>query len=342
MHFQNKNFKLILIPSEKERKIIKSNLLSGDYNFEELAFRCFNFQYHYNPLYQEFCGYLGKHPGNVNDISNIPFLPIGLFKTQEVRTGVFTPEFIFRSSGTTESGRSRHFVRDLDLYHKISIRLFEQIYGPLHDVIILALLPSYLEQGDSSLICMIKSFIDRTVDERSRFYRYDFDDLRTDLESYGENDKKILLWGVTYALLDFAERSEMNLYDVIVMETGGMKGRREELVRSEVHKILKLKFKSQSIHSEYGMTEMLSQAYSTGNGIFQMGETLKVFSFDVMDPLTHIGDDRSGRCHVIDLANVDSCSFIATDDLCRTSGMSFEILGRLDYADVRGCNLLYR
>ncbi len=329
-------------PVEKERMVIISNLLSGDYDFEELTLRIFNFQYHYNPLYQEFCRHLGKHPGNVNDVSNISFLPISLFKTQEVKTGEFTPEFTFKSSGTTESGRSRHLVRDLGLYDKISTRIFEEIYGPLKDVTLLALLPSYLEQGDSSLICMIRSFIDKTANIRSQFYKYDFDNLRNDLENYTKNGGKILLWGVTYALLDFAEKCELDLEDVIVMETGGMKGRREELVRSEVHEILQSKLKCHSIHSEYGMTEMLSQAYSIGNGVFQMGDTLKILSFDVMDPLTHIGDERSGRCHVIDLANVDSCSFIATDDLCRTSGKSFEILGRLDFADVRGCNLLYR
>lgn len=326
---------------EHERNEILDKLTSADYDFEELALRIFNFQYCHNPLYQEFCRLLGKHPKQVNDILHIPFLPISFFKTQDVKTGEFIPDLIFKSSGTTESGRSRHLVHDSGLYDQISTRLFEERYGPLKDFTLLALLPSYLEQGDSSLVYMLRSFIYKTNNNRSQFYKYDFDLLKNDLEKYIVNSDKIILWGVTYALLDFAEKYELDLGGHVVMETGGMKGRREEMIRSEVHEILKFKLNCNSIHSEYGMTEMLSQAYSPAKGIFHMGDTLKILSFEIMDPLTPAGDDRSGRCHVIDLANVDSCSFIATDDLCRTSGMTFEILGRMDFADVRGCNLMY-
>ena len=263
-------------------------------------------------------------------------------------TGTFNPELCFQSSGTTESGRSRHFVRDRNIYETVATRIFQNSYGPLEDFTILALLPSYLEQGDSSLIHMIRLFILKTKDKSSGFYRYDFTKLSKEIEKLFESSGKILLWGVTYALLDFAEQSAKGLSAVLseqsnftVMETGGMKGRREEMVRSEVHNILKEKLNCNAIHSEYGMTEMLSQAYSQGDGVFDMGHTLRILSFDVMDPLCYTGDHRTGRCHVVDLANLDSCSFIATDDLCKTAGRKFEIMGRVDNADIRGCNLLY-
>lgn len=326
---------------EQKRRAIVGKLLTGDYIFEELAFEIYHYQYKYNPVYHEFCRHLdrSRHPV---ELSQIPFLPIRFFKSHLIKTGDFEPEIIFKSSGTTDTGRSQHMIRDRTIYEQVSMRIFESIYGPLDDYIILALLPSYLEQGDSSLVNMIHWFIKNTNQPESQFYRYDFEQLANDLQNYFGNTKKIILWGVTYALLDFAERSKINMKDSIVIETGGMKGRREELIRSDVHHILESNFHCKGIHSEYGMTELLSQSYSEGNGIFRMGETMKILPFDIMDPLTSLSDGQSGRCHVIDLANVDSCSFVATDDLCRTDGDEFEVLGRMDFADVRGCNLMYQ
>ncbi len=336
--------------AESERKNIRNKLLSGDYDFQELVFRIFHYQYHQNQLYQIFCRNLKRSPEGVRDPGDIPFLPVRFFKSHAVKAGDFEPEIVFRSSGTTTSGRSQHLVRDAELYRKVSTSIFERIYGPLNDYKLLALLPSYLEQGDSSLVHMIKSFIDQTQDTASGFYRSDFDALETDLEYSLQSSKKIILWGVTYALMDLAGKytegngSRKVSMDnrLIVVETGGMKGRRAELLRSEVHEVLKSGFGVSAVHSEYGMTEMLSQAYSQGEGIFEMGQTMKILAYDAQDPLTHVGDGVTGRCHVIDLANMDSCSFIATDDICRTEGRSFEILGRLDHSDIRGCNLLYQ
>lgn len=334
---------------ERERKEIVELLLSGEYDFPELAVRIFRYQYNHNPLYHSFCKNLGRNSKTIAKLSDIPFLPIRFFKTHEVKTGGFQPQLTFRSSGTTESGRSQHLLYDRKLYERISVSIFEEAYGPLENCVILALLPSYLEQGDSSLVYMVRTFMEESNDVRSRFYHYDFNRLRKDLENFMPGHRKIILWGVTYALLDFAEHfisgdgERLNLKKgLIVLETGGMKGRREELLRSHVHERLNSAFHSEAIHSEYGMTEMLSQAYSTGKGVFRMGRTMKILTYDIMDPLTYIGDGKPGRCHVVDLANVDSCSFLATDDLCCVGGNSFEILGRLDNSDVRGCNLLYQ
>ncbi len=330
----------IFMTMEYERQKIVDKLLSGSYNFEEMAFEIYYFQLKNNPVYQEFCRHLGspKHPGQ---LSEIPFLPVRFFKTHPIQTGDFSPAMIFKSSGTTDTGRSRHIVRSRKIYDIVSTRIFESAYEDLDEFILLALLPSYMEQGDSSLIYMIRRFMIQTGNSESQFYRYDFDQLAKDLQNYFAGSKKIILWGVTYALLDFAEKHQFDMKDHIVMETGGMKGRRKELIREEVHSILKENLHCEKIHSEYGMTELLSQCYSSGEGIFQMSASMKILSFDITDPLTILPDGQSGRCHVIDLANMDSCSFIATDDVCRTYGEEFEILGRTDSADVRGCNLMY-
>lgn len=335
---------------EHERNEIREVLLSGVYDFGALALRIFRFQYHHNDLYRAFCENLGRHPDHIKEVDEIPFLPVRFFKSHEVKTGVFQPELIFQSSGTTEVGRSRHLVRDAEWYERISTTIFEQAYGALDEYIILALLPSYLEQGDSSLVRMVETFIGKTGNSSSGFYRYDFDRLVNDLRYFLLGPKKIILWGVTYALMDLAERytcgdeegDEAMNDRLIVIETGGMKGRRAELLRSEVHERLKLGFGISAVHSEYGMTEMLSQAYSRGDGLFQMPQSMRIMAYDAQDPLTFAGDAVTGRCHVVDLANVDSCSFIATDDICRTNGMTFDILGRLDHSDIRGCNLLYQ
>lgn len=335
---------------EYERNEIREMLLSGAIGFSALALRIFRLQYHHNALYHAFCENLGRTPDRIKEIDEIPFLPVRFFKSHAVKTGYFQPELIFQSSGTTEAGRSQHLVRDASWYERISTSIFEQEYGALDDYILLALLPSYLEQGDSSLVRMVESFIGKTGISSSGFYRYDFDRLVKDLGYFLQGPKKIILWGVTYALMDLAERytrggvlgDESMNERLIVIETGGMKGRRAELLRSEVHTVLKSGFGVAAVHSEYGMTEMLSQAYSRGDGVFQMSQSMRVMAYDAQDPLTFVGDGNSGRCHVVDLANVDSCSFIATDDICRTDGNAFEILGRLDHSDIRGCNLLYQ
>ena len=340
----------IMKSMENERNAILDVLKFETYDFDELALRIFRFQFHNNPLYQAFCQNLDRTPDSVSDLRYIPFLPVQFFKTHAVKTGDFEPAVIFQSSGTTESGRSRHLVKSIGWYDYISESIFEKEYGDLEQYILLALLPSYQEQGGSSLVHMVEKFIGKTKDPHSGFYRYDFDRLGKDLEFFLEGSKKILLWGVTFALMDFAERwnrkgsATAGAMDhrLTLIETGGMKGRRKELLRSEVHALMKSAFGVNSVHSEYGMTEMLSQAYSKGEGVFGMGASMRVMSYDAQDPLTFVGDGISGRCHVVDLANVDSCSFIATDDICRTDGNAFEILGRLDHSDIRGCNLLYR
>lgn len=332
-----------------ERKTIRDHLLSGSFDFDEMAMRVFHFQFEYNELYQVFCRHLDRTPQNVQSPDAIPFLPVRFFKSHEVKTGRFQPRLVFKSSGTTEMSRSQHLVRDPELYEQISSGIFEQVYSSLEEYIILALLPSYLEQGDSSLVYMVKTFMEKTNHASSTFYRYDYDRLRDDFLTLIHGPRKIILWGVTYAMMDLAERydwgeiSGPKLDDrLILMETGGMKGRREELIRSEVHDTLQSAFGVRAVHSEYGMTEMMSQGYSKGHGIFEMSRTMRILAFDAQDPLTFVGDGPIGRCHVVDLSNVDSCSFIGTDDVCRTNGKKFEIIGRLDHSDVRGCNLLYR
>lgn len=332
---------------EVERQEIRDIIMCGPSDFEAVAFRIFQYQYAYNELYQSFCRHIGRTPTNVRELTDIPFLPIQFFKTHHIRTGNFDVELIFKSSGTTRRDRSQHLVRDSALYQTVSRRIFERNYGALEDYTILALLPSYLEQGESSLVYMVHSFMDRAGDA-SGFYLHDFERLADDLTRFRLEGRHIILWGVTYALLDFAEKHPVeksegfqNDVPVTLLETGGMKGRREELLRSEVHQLLNEAFHCGAVHSEYGMTELLSQAYSAGDGIFTMNNTMRIMASDVMDPLTFLGDGVTGACHVIDLANIDSCSFIATQDLCRTSKDTFEILGRLDHSDIRGCNLLY-
>lgn len=335
---------------DQERQELRDILLSGNFDFETLTFRVFNFQFHHNALYRSFCQLLNRTPDHISRAQEIPFLPVRFFKTHSLKTEEWEAQLVFRSSGTTKTHRSQHLVRDAELYQEISTSIFEQSYGPLSDYTILALLPSYLEQGDSSLVYMVQTFMDRTTNQDSRFYRFDYDLFRKEFIRTLKNEKKILLWGVTYALLDLAENytwkdvaaEAVRDQRLIVMETGGMKGRRPEMLRDEVHDILSEAFGVQAVHSEYGMTELLSQCYSKGAGIFGPSSSMRVLAFDVQDPLSYVGDGTTGRCHVIDLANLDSCSFIATDDLCRTRGGTFEIIGRMDHSEIRGCNLLYQ
>lgn len=309
--------------------------------FETLALELFNFQYLHNPIYKAYVDNLTVKPELVTSMTQIPFLPIELFKRHEIKTGSWKSREVFESSGTTGAVTSRHHVFDGAYYLKSCQLIFEEFYGPVEDYTVLALLPSYLERENSSLVYMARDFISKSHDTRSGFFLHDQETLVKLLTTLQEEKKPTLLLGVTFALLDLAENHQLNLGDVIIMETGGMKGRRKEMVRSEVHEILTDAFGVRAIHSEYGMTELLSQAYSKGWGIFKPGGSIRVFTRDVNDPL-HISNDlRSGGLNVIDLANVHSCCFVETKDIGKVyENGTFEVLGRMDNSDIRGCNLM--
>jgi phenylacetate-coenzyme A ligase PaaK-like adenylate-forming protein len=310
--------------------------------FEEQALALFRFQARHNPVYRQYLELLRVEPGAVQDIYQIPFLPIEFFKTQQVKTGSFTPQVVYQSSGTTQQSRSRHLLPDDAFYKAHSRRIFETFYGPLTDYIFLALLPSYLEQGHSSLVAMVDYFVAQSGQQLPGFYLHDLDALLGSMEQARQSGKKIVLFGVSYALLDLAEKVVPgSLQEVIIMETGGMKGRRREMVRQELHAVLQAAFGVSSIHSEYGMTELLSQAYSPGEGLFRAPDALRVLLRDPNDPLTVRPEFRTGGINLIDLANVDSCAFLETKDIGRLhEDGRFEVLGRFDNSDIRGCNLL--
>ena len=309
--------------------------------FDDIALRLFRYQAVNNPVYSDYLKYLGINSTSVSSLAQIPFLPISFFKSHTVATGIWPEEAVFSSSGTTGSLTSRHLVQSLAFYQSHSEGIFEQFFGPLYDFHILALLPSYLEREGSSLIYMVDHFIKRSKSPHSGFYLNDLDALLKKIGIIKGSGRKVLLLGVSFALLDLAEKHEVDLSHCIVMETGGMKGRRKELVREELHGILSQRLNVPVIHSEYGMTELLSQGYSFGNGIFQLPEYMKIMLRDVNDPFTWAKTGKTGMINVIDLANFHSCAFIETQDLGRTrEDGNFEILGRADNSDARGCNLL--
>jgi hypothetical protein len=316
---------------------------TANFHFDEVALSVFQFQYTNNLVYKKFVDYLKIDPKQIHTIEEIPFLPIELYKNHDILVKNASIEKIFESSGTTAQITSKHLVHDLNLYEKAFRDGFQQFYGDVKDYVILALLPSYLERNTSSLVYMVDDLIKRSDNEHSGFYLNNLEELAKAIDSRltTHDSKKTLLIGVTFALLDFAEQFPMDLSDVIIMETGGMKGRREEMTRSAVHEILTKSFNVKTIHSEYGMTELLSQGYSTGNGIFETTKTMKILKRDIYNPLkTSINAGRGGL-NVIDLANIYSCSFIATQDMVNIiSEKEFEVLGRLDNADIRGCNLM--
>ena len=320
-------------------------------SFEQLALDIFHFQYDANTFYRSYIDALGIKPGAINKIEKIPFLPVSFFKTDKIITGKFNAQEIFESSGTTQSINSRHHVKDISIYSESFTNAFENIYGRVSQWCVLGLLPSYLERGNSSLVYMVDNLIRKSQHPLSGFYLNDLDKLKETLSSLEKGNQKTLLIGVTYALLDFAETFPMKLSHTTIMETGGMKGRRKELTRLEVHEQLKKAFGKKEIHSEYGMTELLSQAYAEKEGKFRSPNWMKVLIRDDEDPLTvqrsnYIGQDNetkpvTGAINVIDLANVYSCSFIATDDVGKLyPDESFEVLGRMDGSDLRGCSLL--
>lgn len=323
-------------------------------DFESLALKIFRYQAHYNPVYNQFIANLNINLEQVSTLTDIPFLPVQLFKTHIIKTGE-PPKAaaIFESSGTTGLQTSRHHLFDPELYKAVSARIFQQNFGDLSDFHILALLPSYLERNNASLVYMMQHFIDESKSKYSGFYLHNADEMLQRLEFLAANpdNKKVLLLGVTFALLDLAESgrdlSVLGKIDgLTIMDTGGMKGRRQELLREEVHDILTGKLYVDKIHSEYGMTEMLSQGYAHGSGLFTPGYTMRILLRDINDPFSkfdhNLNSSKTGGVNVIDLANLDSCAFIETQDLGRFGSKdgSFYIMGRFDNSDIRGCNLM--
>jgi phenylacetate-coenzyme A ligase PaaK-like adenylate-forming protein len=315
--------------------------IKNDTDFQELALQVFKHQFENNKVYRSFCDLLYVHPSDVKHITQIPFLPIQFFKTHKVLSSQNPIEQTFTSSGTTGSITSQHFVTDLDIYKQSFRKGFQSFYGNIEDYVVLALLPSYLERDGSSLIYMVNDMIAQSKHSESGFYLNDLNALSETLMKLDSSCEKILLIGVSFALLDLVERYQFNLKNSIIMETGGMKGRRKELVRTELHTILQKGFGVKTIHSEYGMTELLSQAYSKGNGVFNCPKWMKVLIRDTEDPLSIQQPGKTGGINIIDLANINSCSFIATQDLGKVlNDGSFEVVGRFDHADIRGCNLM--
>lgn len=307
-------------------------------NFEARALSLFQIQYAHNPVYRAYTDAIHVQPSMVRSLTDIPFLPISFFKSHEVRTGNLEASLHFESSGTTGMVPSRHYIAHPEYYEYAYRSAFAHFYGNIEDYIIIGLLPSYLERQHSSLVYMVNDLVQRSGHEASGFYLNEFEQLAGVLQQH--TDRKILLIGVTFALLDFAEAYPMDLSHVLVMETGGMKGRKEEWTRMEVHDYLQQQWQLPGVHSEYGMSELLSQAYAPSKGLFSCDRTMKVLLRDESDPLTtyHYG---SGCLNVIDLANIDSCAFIATEDIAKIySDDTFEVLGRRDHAALRGCSLM--
>ncbi|MDD3772774.1 MAG: acyl transferase [Weeksellaceae bacterium] len=313
--------------------------ISNEVEFEETALKVFRYQATENQIYAEFLSYLKIRPETVKTINEIPFLPIRFFKEYEIISGKNPIEKIFTSSGTTGSAVSRHLVSDMSFYRESLYRSFLHFYGDFESYSIFALLPSYLEREGSSLIDMVEFWLEKSG--KGGFYLYNHEDLYRDLVENEKKGEKAILIGVSFALLDFAANFPMNLQHTFVMETGGMKGRKKEITRTELHTLLKKGLGVKEIHSEYGMTELLSQAYSYGNSGFQTPQWMKILIRDTEDPFSFLPNGKTGGINVIDLANLNSCSFIATDDLGKKqTDFSFEVLGRFDHSDIRGCNLM--
>ncbi len=315
--------------------------ISNAKQFEKIALKVFRFQYDSNDVYREFCQLLNVEKKEVKSLQQIPFLPIQFFKSHVVVSTTHPVQETFTSSGTTGMVTSKHLVTDVSLYEESYRKGFSQFYGNIEDYIILALLPSYLEREGSSLIYMVNDLIQLTNNPDSGFYLNQYDELIKKLIDLDHSEKNIILIGVTYALLDLIERQKFQLKNTIVMETGGMKGKRKEMIREELHKILCNGFGVSTIHSEYGMTELLSQAYSLGNGVFECPPWMQILIRETEDALNYVDAGKTGGINVIDLANINSCSFIATQDLGKKKpNNSFEVLGRFDNSDIRGCNLM--
>lgn len=323
---------------EMEHKIFEVS----ENNFESTALEVYRFQYAANPVYRSFADLVHKKPDDVHSLEEIPFLPISFFKTHRIQSGDFVPEVIFESSGTTQTGNSQHAVKALNLYQKSFRAGFEYFYGPIQQYCVLGLLPSYLERKGSSLVLMVDDMIRESQHPVSGTYLYDHAQLASVLHKLEAAGQPTLLIGVTFALLDFAEKFKIPLKHTIVMETGGMKGRREEWTREQVQTFLKEAFSLSKIHSEYGMTELLSQAYSKGDGLFTCPPWMRILLREEEDPMAILPSPSArGVINVIDLANLYSCSFIATQDAGKLHhNGEFEVLGRVDHSDIRGCSLM--
>ncbi len=310
-------------------------------SFERESLKIFRFQALNNDVYGRFIALLGIDIDKVKELQQIPFLPIEFFKSHDILSSKTPVEQVFTSSGTTGMVQSRHLVTDLHVYERSFTQGFSHFYGSIENYVVLALLPGYLERKGSSLIYMVDDFIKKSHSKNSGFYLNELDSLSEMLIDLDAKGEKILLIGVTYALLDLLEKRKFQLKNTIVMETGGMKGKRKEMVRNELHELLGSGFGISKVHSEYGMTELLSQAYSLGDGIFETPPWMKILIRDTEDPFHKLETGRTGGINVIDLANINSCSFIATQDLGRkVADNKFEILGRFDQSDIRGCNLM--
>ena len=309
--------------------------------FTQVALQVFKHQFKNNKVYRSFCDLLYVHPSDVTTIEQIPFLPIQFFKSKKVLSSSDEIQETFSSSGTTGSITSKHLVTDLSWYETSYLKGFNHFYGNIENYVVLALLPNYLERKGSSLVYMVDDLIKKSKQSESGFYLDNLDKLIKKLIELDKKGQKVLLIGVSFALLDLIEKHQFNLKNTIVMETGGMKGRRKELVRHELHAILSKGFGIQKIHSEYGMTELLSQGYSKGNGVFNCPPWMQILIRDTEDALTILPNGKSGGINVIDLANYNSCAFIATQDLGKVSqNNDIEIIGRFDNSDIRGCNLM--
>lgn len=321
---------------------LPGNIFKSEFDFNTTALEIFRLQSRENIVYKNYLAHLKIDPLSVSRVEQIPFLPIRFFKSQQVITGNKNPEAtVFTSSGTTGSITSSHYVNEVSVYEQSFLKAFEKFYGNIEEYCLIALLPSYLERGASSLVYMCDKLIAKSNNPQSGFYLNEYKKLSEVLKTLEEKKQKTILIGVTYALLDFAELFPIPLQHTIIMETGGMKGKRKEMLKSEMQEVLKNAFSLDVIHSEYGMTELLSQAYSKGNEIYNCPSWMKVFIRDTNDPLSVHSSQNSGGLNIIDLANIHSCAFIATQDLGRVHGDgSFEVLGRFDDAEIRGCNLM--
>jgi len=310
-------------------------------DFKTCALQVFRHQFKNNAVYRSFCDLLYIHSSDVKEVEEIPFLPIQFFKSHAVLSSTQAVKETFTSSGTTGSSVSKHMVTDVSWYKKSYTKGFEYFYGPIEDFTVLGLLPNYLERDGSSLIYMVDDFIKKSNNPASGFYLNNLTELSKTLIELDKKGEKVLLIGVAFALLDLIESQQFKLQNTIIMETGGMKGRRKEIIRNELHEILCAGFGVSKIYSEYGMTELLSQGYSSGDGVFDCPPWMKILARDTEDALTMVGANKTGGLNVIDLANYNSCSFIATQDLGKVDNNGrFEVLGRFDHSDIRGCNLM--
>ena len=310
-------------------------------DFKAAALEVFKFQFENNSIYRSFCDLLYINPSDVKNVSEIPFLPIQFFKSHDVLSSSEDIQEIFTSSGTTGSITSKHLVTDISIYKVSYLNAFKHFYGSVDDCAVIALLPNYLERKGSSLVYMANDLINKSNNSHSGFYLNQYDALIEKLEYLESIGQKTILIGVTFALLNLIEQKQFKLKHTTIMETGGMKGMRKELIREELHNILTKGFGVKTIHSEYGMTELLSQAYSKGYGIFECPKWMKVLTRDPEDALTIFEGQKTGGLNIIDLANINSCSFIATQDLGKVhDNGTFEVVGRFDASDIRGCNLM--